>query len=172
MIRTATPMRRQRGASLIVSLIFLVVMAMLGVTLASMTGLEERMAGGTRDRNLALQSAEAALYDAELALNDPMFRATGFPAFDPERANDAAYWETCFVTEPPDPLSPCVVKYTPATDMPTDAEDGAVAGQPSYVVENKGVVDGTQVFLVTARAVGGSADAVVVLQAEFGYTPP
>jgi type IV pilus assembly protein PilX len=165
-------MRRQRGASLIVSLIFLVVMAMLGVTLANMTGLEERMAGGTRDRNLALQSAEAALHAAETALKDEAFRDTAFPAFDAERPNDAAYWEACFLAEAPVPPSPCVVKYTPATDMPTDIAAGAVAQQPSYVVENKGVVSGTEIFLVTARAVGGTEDAIVVLQAEFGYTPP
>jgi type IV pilus assembly protein PilX len=169
MTRMATLASRQRGASLLVSLIFLVVMAMLGVTLASMTGLEERMAGGTRDRNLALQSAEAALRAAEEKLEDPLFRGTAFPAFDPMRGNSAIYWEECFNAEPLVP--PCAVVYTPEAEMPTGGA-GAVAAQPGYVVERKPNAGPTEIFLVTARAAGGTEDAIVVLQAEFGYTPP
>ncbi len=57
--------RQQSGAALVVSLIFLVILTLLGLT-AMQTGiLEERMAGNTRDRNLAFQAAEAAMRDAE-----------------------------------------------------------------------------------------------------------
>ncbi len=163
------PARRERGASLIVALVFLVIMAMLGVTVAGVTNLEERMASNTRDRDLALQSAEAALHDAEQRLADPAFRGTAFPAFDPLRANSATYWEGCFT--PPAPVAPCAVMYTPTTAMVTFGA-GAVAEQPSFVIEKKPKVGTTDVFLVTARAVGGSNEAVVVLQAEYGYTPP
>jgi type IV pilus assembly protein PilX len=157
---------RERGASLIVSLIFLVVLAMLGVTIAGVTGLEERMASGTRDRDLALQAAEAALRDAEVKLADPVFRGGAFPAFDPERANSAEFWDECFETNAP----PCAAPEEPATNLPTGA--GALVEQPQYVIEKKNPVGTTQIFLITARAAGGSPDAIVVLQAEFGYTPP
>ncbi len=161
--------RAERGSSLIVALIFLVVMAMLSVTLANVTTLEERMAGSTRDRNLALQAAEAALRDAEVRLASPGFRATAFPAFNIVLANDATYWEACFASGAP----PCNVVYQPTQLLPT-LGPGAVAGQPRYVVERKpnvGPGATTEIFRVTARALGGSADTIVVLQAEFGYTP-
>lgn len=163
----ASPLHTQRGASLIVSLIFLVIMAMLGVTLANVTNLEERMAGNTRDRDLALQAAEAALRDAEVRLSDAGFRGTAFPAFSAARANDAAFWETCFK----DGSAPCGTKYTPTKALPSGTEAGAINAAPSFIIETKPNAGTTQVFRVTARAVGGSPDTIVVLQAEFGYTP-
>jgi type IV pilus assembly protein PilX len=159
-------MQSQRGASLVVALIFLVIMAMLGVTVANVTNLEERMAGSTRDRDLALQSAEAALRDAERQLDDATFRLGPFPAVAVNVGNDSAYWETCFTTS----AAPCDDPYEPETQMPTSG-GGAVAAQPQYVIQTKPAVGTTQVYRVTARAVGGSADTIVVLQAEFGYTP-
>ncbi len=124
------------------------------------------MAGNTRDRDLALQAAEAALRDAEVRLTDPGFRGTGFTAVDLDEGNDAAYWETCFET----PVAPCDVTYTPETGLPT-AGAGAISEQPKFIVQTKPDVGTTQIFRVTARAVGGSTDTVVVLQAEFGFTP-
>ena len=158
--------RREHGASLIVALIFLVVMAMLGVTVAGVTGLEERMASSTRDRDIALQATEAALRDAEVRLMAPGFRANPFPAFDATRANSAAYWEDCFVT----PVAPCMVTYTPTRQLPS-AGGGAVAEQPRFVIEKKPNVGTTEIYRVTARGVGGADDTIVVLQAEFGFTP-
>jgi type IV pilus assembly protein PilX len=59
-----TPLRRQRGAVLIVSLLILLVMTIIGITAMQSTTLQERMAGNARDRNLALQAAESGLKDA------------------------------------------------------------------------------------------------------------
>jgi type IV pilus assembly protein PilX len=160
------PRLRERGATLVVALIFLIVMAMLGVTLAGVTNLEERMAGNTRDRDLALQAAEAALRDAQLRLGGQALRATAFPAFVATRANSSPYWETCFGTQAP----PCSPVYQPTELLPT-LGPGAVAAQPRFVIERKPNVGLTEVYRVTARAVGGSADTVVILQAEFGVTP-
>jgi type IV pilus assembly protein PilX len=166
---TVPPVRRARGASLVVALIFLVILAMLGVTVAGVAGLEERGASNTRDRELALQAAEAALHDAETQLADTAFRDAIKTAFVPTRANDAAFWEQCFDNA----MEPCKTGGTrePKTKMVT-AGDGAIYAQPRYVIERKPKNGTTDIFLVTARAVGGSKDAIVVLQSEFGYTPP
>lgn len=59
------PRRAQRGAVLMISLMFLVILTMLALTSMSGTTLEERMAGQYRDLNLAFQAAEAGLRDAE-----------------------------------------------------------------------------------------------------------
>lgn len=59
------PKRRQRGLVLITSLLFLLMLTIIGITALSTTTLEEKMAGNTRDLNIAFQAAEAALRDAE-----------------------------------------------------------------------------------------------------------
>ena len=61
--------RRQNGAVLIVSLLFLVVLTILGITAMTGTTLEHRMAGNTRDYAVAMQAAEAALRDARRDVN-------------------------------------------------------------------------------------------------------
>jgi type IV pilus assembly protein PilX len=60
--------RRERGTVLIVTLMFLIVLTLLGLSTMRGTTLEERMAGNSRDYNTALQAAEAALRDAEADL--------------------------------------------------------------------------------------------------------
>lgn len=61
---TATP-RRERGASLIVALLFLVVLTVLGLVAVRSSTMQERMAGNDRDRATAFEAAEATLRDAE-----------------------------------------------------------------------------------------------------------
>jgi type IV pilus assembly protein PilX len=57
--------RKQRGAVLIVALIFLVVMTMLILASIRGTVMQERMASNLYDRSLAFQAAEAALREGE-----------------------------------------------------------------------------------------------------------
>jgi type IV pilus assembly protein PilX len=60
-----SPLRQsQRGAVLIVALMFLVILTMLGVTAMTGTTMELRVANNTRDSGVAFQAAEAALRDA------------------------------------------------------------------------------------------------------------
>jgi type IV pilus assembly protein PilX len=60
--------RREQGTVLLVALMFLIVLTLLGLAAMTGTTLEERMAGNSRDYNIALQAAEAALRDAEADL--------------------------------------------------------------------------------------------------------
>lgn len=63
--RLPTPMGRQRGVVLIVSLILLMILTLIGVTAMQTSTLEERMTGNALDRALAFQAAEAALRAGE-----------------------------------------------------------------------------------------------------------
>jgi type IV pilus assembly protein PilX len=56
---------RERGITLVVSLIFLLLLTMLGVTAMSTSTLQEKMAGNLRDQDMALQAAESALRAGE-----------------------------------------------------------------------------------------------------------
>jgi type IV pilus assembly protein PilX len=54
-------MQEQKGAVLLVCLIAILALTVLGVTAMSGSTLQERMAGGARDYNVAFQAAESAL---------------------------------------------------------------------------------------------------------------
>lgn len=56
---------RQRGVSLVIVLVLLIVMSVLGVAVLRSSALQERMGANLRDRNLAFQAAEAALREAQ-----------------------------------------------------------------------------------------------------------
>jgi len=60
---------RQRGVTLVVSLIFLLILTILGVTAINTSSLQQKMAGNLRDSDMALQSAETGLRGGEAALN-------------------------------------------------------------------------------------------------------
>lgn len=64
--RYASP--RESGVVLITALILLVVMTLLGLSGVKIATQEERMAGYSYDRSLSFQAAEAALRQAEVAL--------------------------------------------------------------------------------------------------------
>jgi len=59
---------RQQGAALLLSLVFLVVLTLLGVSAMQGTLLQERMAGNFRETQAAMDAAEAALRRAEAYL--------------------------------------------------------------------------------------------------------
>ncbi len=63
--RPSSTRRKQSGAVLVVSLLLLLVMTLLALGVSHSTQMQERMAGNERDRELALQSAEATLRAAE-----------------------------------------------------------------------------------------------------------
>jgi type IV pilus assembly protein PilX len=69
MLRAGAAPSRQQGAVLIVALLFLVILTILGLTAMQGTTMEERMSGNSRDINVALQAAEAALRDARRDIN-------------------------------------------------------------------------------------------------------
>jgi type IV pilus assembly protein PilX len=65
--------RLQRGVSLIIVLILLLIMTLLGLAVLRSTLLEERMSANLYDRSLSFQAVEGALREAEalVALNRP-----------------------------------------------------------------------------------------------------
>ena len=68
--------KRQSGVVLFVALMLLLILSMIGVTVARLQTVEERMARNEHSRQLAMQSAEAGLRSAEFfLLNAP---AIGF----------------------------------------------------------------------------------------------
>lgn len=61
---------RQRGASLVVSMLMLVAVLLLGISAAKIALQGEKASRGDRDREIAFQAAEAALIDAQIDIEN------------------------------------------------------------------------------------------------------
>lgn len=155
---------RQLGSALIVALIFLLLMTIIGTSAMQGSTMQERMAGNWRDWNLAFQSAEAALREAERFLL--------------ESATPPAITNTNGLYEVNDPNRPVWGTGTMSSgagylEYP-DAIDGTAA-KPRYYIERlatltppgTGTETGTVLpdvffFRVTAVGFGGAVDAANV----------
>lgn len=161
----SSPPSRQRGAILIISLVVLLVMTIIGVTAMQGTVLEEKMAGGLRDKSIAFQAAEAALRDAENALSAavlPTFGSNGWHTW-----TGGSIWRTLDWSDD---------NLTADYSGPTLSN---VAAVPRYIVEETlpvagsggsleaGLTQSIDYYRITARGVGGSSNAVVMLQSYF-----
>ena len=98
-VKSKTPLSKlrsrhdQQGASLIMVLIILTVVSMLGVAGIQISTLSERSARNDRDYQIAWQSSEAALIDAEFDIFGPV-ASTRRAIFSPQ-ANIGAYVDEC-----------------------------------------------------------------------------
>lgn len=166
---------RQRGAVLVVSLIILLIVTMLAVGSMRNTILEEKMAGNTSDRNLAFQSTESAVREAEVFV-ESVVSLGNFGDSGGLRGRTA--------------LEPSFY----ATNTWSDTSNHVVAGtdfgayaNPQYYVKHVTTVAGTEgslnlsgygdnkgtgdvtIFRITARGTGASADsAEVFLRTQYG----
>lgn len=183
---------RQRGVVLIIALIMLLILTLVGVAGLRDTQLQERMAGGAQDREIALQAAEAGLRDAESYIiagtlssidsggSVKNYNGSDDPA-DLSRADsggnavtEVEYWRDHY-----DWSGNNSNIYSGA------ALDDGISVLPFYVIEelpasysavpgstNAGVTAATGIptirdFLITVRATGSTADSVVILQSQY-----
>ena len=86
---------RQRGFSLIVALMMLIVIVLLGVSSSQMAINEERGARGNRDRQIAFQAAEAAIKDAEFEIYGSSTNCT-VPGYIAQGVKMRPTTSTCF----------------------------------------------------------------------------
>jgi type IV pilus assembly protein PilX len=101
-MRSVKSNRNQRGAVLIISLLFLVILTMLGITAMTGSTFEERMAGNARDASVAYNAAEAALRDARAEI-------LGIEVIPGKARTDTLSHITAFGEAPSDDLGLCVL---------------------------------------------------------------
>ncbi len=178
---------RQRGISLVTTLVLMLATLGLGVAVMGVNAMEERMIANTKDRDLALQAAEAALRDGEQDVANNVTPATAF--------SDACASGLCTPPSQRDSLGALASLPVEDTRLGFDwsvdakvrrygqytgaAQFPSVAQQPRYVIEKfsyLGTPAGESVVLgaepvapgvgyrITARAVGARPETVVVLQ--------
>lgn len=153
---------RDRGIALFVCLVVLLALGVAGVSASQTVSLEVRMTRNGHDGELAMQAAESALREGERLVASTGF----FPA--------APGFYTGAIFGVPEPWT------RPETWRGTNSRVATplagVAEPPRFIVERiASWVDpdgGMEVFTVTARAVGGTRHARVVLQSAFALSPP
>lgn len=164
----------QKGSVLIVSMLILLVLTLIGVTAMGTSALEEKMAGNSRDQDLAFQAAEAALKDAETFL-DGIVATGGFTGVNGLYPN---------VSPGPDINNP--VTWNATNSRVYTGTLPNIATQPRYIIELRPTVGGNNsielnscygcstsappvtMFRITARGTGGTDNAVVILQSFYG----
>jgi type IV pilus assembly protein PilX len=164
----ATLQRSQRGIALVVSLIMLLVLTLIGVTAMQLSTRQEKMAGNTRDLDLAFQAAEAGLRFGEFnaiesGLPEPTELPTGWYHID---TAPAPRW-----------ANPAMWNSSPTMTYPLHGDFWDVAQTPQVAVEDMGLFEdpngslGVDVepdylgaFRVSARGFGGGSATQVILQ--------
>ena len=161
----------QKGAVLVTGVIFLVVLTILVLSIMRSATLEERMAGNARNRQIALQAAEAVIRDAENTLLgktaaspvDPLYIegftancTNGFCERNPQKWKDIDWDDDSTETR------------TFATG--SGLSISKVTSQPRYYVEYISKEDTPNcpkvVYRITARGVGPDY-STVILQTNF-----
>lgn len=166
---TASQHQRQRGAALVISLIFLMLLTMLAITAVNTSTLQEKMAGNIREAHLAHQNAESGLRAAEAwltALPNQPGQSAGVPGASEVWATGVpgdyathtqAWWATNGV-----PASiggaatpEYVVEYRSKI---RDSEDVGVPALASYVLD---------VYRMTSHGMGNLPSSQAVAQSGF-----
>ena len=168
----------QKGIALFISLVLLLVLTIIGVSSVQTTSLEERMARNSHDSVLAFQAAEMALRQAEewLIANPPV--TTDF-----SNSGAAGLWTVAPFGVTPRWETGGVWDAGTTIQVPVSVAN--VDSQPRYMIEFLATIDQTSdryevgrgypvlnetinISRVTARGVGGTDTAQVLLQSSFG----
>ena len=186
---------KQGGVVLFMSLIFLLVLTIIGVAAMKATGLEEKMMHSSKDINLAFQAAETTLVHAERWLTFqsglPPFPTTSSGLYDINTCPtaDKQMWQcddildwvagTNVIAYPGDPYN--AVAGAGAYTPPTGGIQG-VRTQPRYIIEfvtelmdeggslvekNDGTNNKKTILRITARGTGGLDNTSVLLQSTY-----
>lgn len=174
----------QSGAVLAISLIMLLLLMLIGVSGMQNNGLEEKMAGNMRDRNLAFQAAETALSAAEASLSPtpPTFTVTttngSAAAASPFSSGTAANLKGYYATTAVIPAIDVDAFWTFDGNYRTYSGGtlNGIVQAPRFIIQDLGPTDcpgsavgslGCRNYRITARATGGTTSAVVMLQSVF-----
>lgn len=155
---------QERGSALLVSLVFLLLLTMIGISSIQDSTLQERMAGNNHDREAAFQAAEAGLRAAERYLQGAVigpFNGTNglYPsdsASVPDwKAQTHSHWKALAsntIQRAASQPEYIIVEYKDA------ALTGLAADEPLEI---------SYTYRVTARGYGITPDSRVVLQSAY-----
>jgi type IV pilus assembly protein PilX len=173
--------RSQRGFILIMGLMFMLMCTLLGLAMFRSFGLQERMAGNTRDKQRAFEAAQSALQYAEWWLRSGAVTAPVLCS-GVTNGNAVAEMRVCDAPPVPPPATsaqlpwPARTEYLPPAmvvqgggGVVSDGSDVRYQAKPGLQVHYLGLTNEGTGFLyrVSAYAYGGNADTAAVVQSTY-----
>jgi len=165
--------RRQDGMSLTVTLLFLVIMAVLGVSMFKSATLDETLAGNTREKQRSLQAAEGALEYGEWWLA----QGNGGTGINCSTVLTAPNMQVCSnALANPTTLPWSTWINVPPTGMTVAKGGGLVApggdvnyaGTPSVYLQYLGMTgQKNALYRITGAGYGGGNSAISVVQSVY-----
>ena len=159
----------QQGAVLIISLLILLIMTIMGVSSMQSSTLEEKMASNDRDRNIAFQSAEAGMRQAQTYIeslattgdftdNNGLYSAIGT---EPDAFADATWSTAGNYRTGTAPGGSAGVEYF-ITRVGTVSDDDTLEIPPTVVTD-------VTIFRIVARGLGATGTgSEVILRSYYG----
>ena len=150
----------------------LLLLTIIGITGIQVSGLEEKMAGNSRDQNLAFQSAEAALRAGEASIETQWSAGLGsIQSFCNGTAGLFSSVAGC-VNAAPDPAAAATWTNN-AKSITYNTGSALVKTQPRYFITyvdayNAGPPIVPISFMITARGTGGQDNTQVILRSYYG----
>lgn len=181
------PRSRQRGVTLMVALVMLLIITLIAVAAARTQTAEARMAANLNNRSTAIQSGEATLRYAEGQLLTAQYSASSFASdtnglytldssvTTPEYLSSSVSWT-------PGSSNTSVITYSSATGAPSLSSDNlsgsatfmierlpavAVPGESIGMVQYGSGVPSSNVYRITTVATGRDSTSSVMLQSIF-----
>jgi type IV pilus assembly protein PilX len=152
-------MYRQRGAALITSLIFVLVISTLGISIAKQVINQRKMSSSHYDQMVTFSDAESGIQDGEAVIE---LYATDLATLISQPGVTSAAFAT----------DDWWKKNSNWANAATATNGGVpLHGTPIYIIENMGVDNGRRFFRVTARSTGtGGANSF--LQTTYAILEP
>lgn len=167
---------KQRGVALVVSLVFMLLLTLIGISAMQTTILNGKMAGNARDLNQAFQAAESALRAGETQVESAA-SLNGFMDIDGvyDLLESEPNYETTTTWE------------DDAVSIPYGGDLKYVSAAPRYFIKLQAVQDGGSttsgniygygkgapgqtgyIFKITAKGTGSTDNSTVYLQSNYG----
>lgn len=159
---------RSQGFVLIVSLIFLAILAIILTGMARNTWLQEAMAGGTREKIRAQNAAQSAARYAEWWLSQPGNATLGASCGTGVISTQVCTNSTSTTSDMP-PLS----TYTEYSLQANGASGpNTLYRNPGYYIQYMGenMSSLKYIYVITAYGYGGNQYAVAIVQSTFGMS--
>jgi type IV pilus assembly protein PilX len=182
-------MHRQSGMALIISLLLLIVVTIMALSMFRSYGIQERIAGNTRDKQRAINAAESAQQYAEnwlSSISNPVAAVCGVGfvssnigqvCSNPLAAPATVPWPsgitfTAFTSTPINLINNTLNNVTATGDDSNLALTASYFDAPAYYITDLGPNAGTpgEVYQIDAVGWGGTANTVAVVESTYLIT--
>ena len=179
-------MHRQRGMALIISLLLLIVITIMALSMFRSYGIQERIAGNTRDKQRAINAAVSAQQYAEFWLSSTSNPVAGVCAAgfvssnigqicsNPLLTPATVPWPsgvtfTAFTSTPINNINNTLNNVTATGDDPLGQLTASYFDAPAYYITDLGANAGAagEVYQVDAVGWGGTANTVAVVESTY-----